>query len=1335
MADGTLIIDAEANTDGVEVGMRDIEASVKRMASTVGNVSEKTRIAIQKQADAVLKLNNQYSQQAKKVESLKQRLKEFSEQKIKTDTYKQLEKEIENVDEKAAKVEAELNEWRKLGVPENSSGFKAKEKELQEILDIMDKLEEKQKKMQKSGSAYVDPRSLSEYQKIASKLTTEEMRLDDMNNRLSTSFDSVKEKVRECGDAMNGLKNKEPILKKLQKALEKISPELAKKGFRQLGYSIQGMAKNVEKLCMKMLKLSASSIAGGIQKISAGIFGIHKSANKSTASVGTMTKTIKALLKYGIGIRVLYLLMDKVRNAVVEGFQNLAQYSGTTNNSISMLMSSLTQLKNAFAAAFNPILTVVAPILSKFINLLSQALTYVGMFFAALTGQKTFTKATSVQENYAASLDKTADSAKKATKALEGYLSPIDEINNYDDGSDNSTDGNGSSGYKGPTPGQMFEEVPIKNSIKGLADKIKKLIQQEDWEGLGKFMAQGINKGLKHVYNAINWKKVGPKITKFCNAFTRTFNSLVDNIDWDLLGRTVGAGVNTVVNTLNLLITGIDWKNLGKKFAEGITGFVREVNWKNLGNLLGNQFMISWDIFNGMVHNLPYGEIGKAFADLLNGTFEKVSFGEIADTLATGLNGAFDSLYEFTTNFEWTDLVDNIADGINTFIGEFKWEENGQKLEAFLEDLCSSLVDFAEKTDWEELGRNIGDFLSQVEWKKHLKQVIYAIRKAIKELFDGLEEGGTAGKIVAFFGKAFLAVKVAHILGIDSLVGSLVSHIGSKLLEKGAVSALSGSLTDLISGGLSGAAGGFGSLAASMAPLVGTAGLIVAVTGGAVLLTKKLASLTEAAQGGNGILSQTGGYLHDYTGAMSEAHAITQDQAEELWKLIEADESAGKANNEMYDDIIQKLSEYGISADKARGILEQYGAQAGVSADFVEDMTAKVKELGAGFSETTGKIDTSSITTKEAIKGIRDTLYDLSMTSSDYAGTYQGVLSAFNNTSGAATTAQEAFDIVYNSLKDAGVPLDELNKALAKKFPEATATAKTSANSNIVNAQKTVTTATEKMKSDAESNLSGVKKAAEDASEGVNTATVTKWGNSATEVKKNLDQMKQTANLKLGEMQRTVESHFSSQYNTMTKKWEKASERISQIIVDMNGMINRKMESLVSSMEQAGNRAGSKLSGGIANGVSGITGTLNSVITKVNQTIGNINGAISGVERAFTFSYNVTGPTGKRVWGNYWMNLPRVNSVPYLASGAVIPPRSEFLAVLGDQKTGNNIEAPEGLLRKIFREEMPQKQDGNTYNVSVTASGKKLLDIILEEGELRRNRSGGRNPFKLGEEW
>lgn len=65
------------------------------------------------------------------------------------------------------------------------------------------------------------------------------------------------------------------------------------------------------------------------------------------------------------------------------------------------------------------------------------------------------------------------------------------------------------------------------------------------------------------------------------------------------------------------------------------------------------------------------------------------------------------------------------------------------------------------------------------------------------------------------------------------------------------------------------------------------------------MLTKKIAELVETAQGGNGILTQTGGYLHDYAGKMGEAHAITNKQVEELWALVEADETAGKSNSEM----------------------------------------------------------------------------------------------------------------------------------------------------------------------------------------------------------------------------------------------------------------------------------------------------------------------------------------------------------------------------------------------------------------------------------------------------
>ena len=1352
MADGTITIDTAVNEKGIEVGVKDIEASAKRMASTVGNASEKTRIAIQKQVDSISKLNNQYVQQEKKVDSLKQKLKDISRQKVETDEYKRLGKEIDNTYEKTAKLESELREWSKLGFSDDSGGFREKEKELQKMLETIESLEGKQKEMRKSGTAYVAPEGLSEYRNTASRLTTEEMRLDDMNNRLVTSFASVKEKVRECGGVVDEIGNKAPALQKLQNALEKLSPKLAQNGMKQLKSSMKSLIRTVEKLSMKLLKLSASSVAGGIRKISSGIFSIHKSANKSTSSLGTMTKAIRTLLKYTIGIRSFYVLMNKLRSAVVDGFKNLAQYSGTTNNSISMLMSALTQLKNALATAFNPILTAAAPALTKFINLLSQAFTYIGMFFGALTGQKTFTKAVAVQQDYAASLDKTADSAKKAAKALEGYLSPIDEINNYDDGSDSSsTDGTGG-GYTGLTPDQMFEEVPIKNSIRGIADKIRKLIKQENWEGLGKFMAQCINKGLKHVYDAISWKKVGPKITEFCDAFTGTFNSLTDNIDWDLLGRTIGAGITTLIKSFNRLTdpgTGINFERLGSGISQGLRGMINEIPWREFGNALGNKFMIAWRMFDGFVQDMArknnagitgWQELGNAVAEALNGIFDKVNFSDIADSLTTGINGAFESLAQFTEDFDWDEVAENIGNGIATFIQDFKWKENGEALGDFLSHLCTALTDAITPDTFYDLGKGIGDFLGQLPWIQILKTAGKMIILGIAGALEGMwESEGLPGKIAAVIAAAFLAVEFSK-TGIASFAGSLVAKLGAKLLATESVSVLSGSISGLVSSGLSGVTGALGNLVSSALPVVGTAGLIAVATAGTVTLTKKIAELVETAQGGNGILSQTGGYLHDYTGAMSEAHAITQDQAEELWKLIEADESAGKANNEMYDDMIQKLAEYGVSADKARGILEQYGSQAGVSTEFVEDMTAKVEALGTGFSETTGKIDTSSITVKDAIKGVRDVLYDLSMTSSDYAGTYQGILSSFNNTSGSAATAQEAFDMVYNSLKDAGVPLDELNKALAERFPSATVAVKTSVDKNIVGAQETVTSATGKMKTDAESNLSDVQKAAEDATSGVNTATVTNWGSSSEEVYKNVRQMKIDVSTGLGEMDKTVRSHFGSQYNIMTKKWEDAAKRITgsgQIIDEMKAAINRKMEGIARNMQSAGKNWGNNLANGLSDSATrGIEQALNAIVRKVNDTINNINGALSNIEHAFTFTYTYQNPvTGFTDRYTSWMNLSRVNSVPYLASGAVIPPRSEFLAVLGDQKSGNNIEAPEGLLRKIVREEVPQNQGGNTYNVSVIASGRKFLQFILEEGELQRSRNGGRNPFKLGEEW
>lgn len=887
-----------------------------------------------------------------------------------------------------------------------------------------------------------------------------------------------------------------------------------------------------------------------------------------TTVYNSMTQAQKTMLRYNYIMSV---------TSAQQG--DFARTAGSWANQVRLLAMNIQSLASVIGqgliAAVLPGIKVLNALMSK----LMQAAETFRNFMYVLMGKK-IKGSTSGVVNDLAGLDNAAtdlsnmenagddaasglDNATSSAKALKKALSvlPFDELNQLTDNS-SSSGSTPSTGTKktstGATPDLGFggitdqiddalnnEETPINKWAK----KIRKAFLNHDWKGLGKTIADMINIGMQKIYDVINWKNVGPKITAFTDAFTKTFNSLVDNIDWNLMGRTLGAGLNTIVNTMNQLLDGIDWYNLGAKFGTGITGLVKEVNWTNLGNLIGNSFMKAWDMFAGLVNHLPYADIGKAFADLLNGVFEKINFTNIAHVLATGLNGAFDSLKSFTVNFKWDDLVDNITGGITTFMQQFKWKENGQKLEEFIDNLLTSLVDIANGVDWEAFGHNIGVFLSKIDWTKHLSQITTVLKEVLGGIWDGLgtTSAGTFIQAIATFTVGmklmpFVNAIVKFFTG-DSVLGILST-------------AVRGMLGPALTSAASTTIPAFGS---SLAALVGTGGGIAIAAAGAVLLTKKLAGLFETMQGGNGMTTQYGGYLHDYAAKLNELTTITNDQSEALWKMIEKDEELGKSHDEMYSDMIEKLKEYGVSTDQAKSALEQYGAQAGVSAEFIDSMTDKIQALGSGFSESAGQIDMSSLSAKEAVSILSDTLYTLSLKGDEFSGTYVGVRDKLQNTGGSAQSADEALKIVYNALQNAGVPLDDLNKKLSKDFPSATDAVTTAVKNNVVGAQEKISStmmtasadtekATNKMVETTTDDFAEIQKQADNYMKGVDTSTVTYWGSSSREVTKNLRQMKIDASTELGKMDETVRSHFGSQYRIALSKWQDLGRDISSYI-------------------------------------------------------------------------------------------------------------------------------------------------------------------------------------------
>ena len=130
-----------------------------------------------------------------------------------------------------------------------------------------------------------------------------------------------------------------------------------------------------------------------------------------------------------------------------------------------------------------------------------------------------------------------------------------------------------------------------------------------------------------------------------------------------------------------------------------------------------------------------------------------------------------------------------------------------------------------------------------------------------------------------------------------------------------------------------------------------------------------------------------------------------------------------------------------------------------------------------------------------------------------------------------------------------------------------------------------------------------------------------------------------------------------------------------------------------------------------------------------------MNGLISGIERGINWvlggvSDMVNGITGilNKIPG---VNIGRVNwgnvHIPRLAQGAVIPANREFLAVLGDQKHGTNIEAPLDTIKQAVAEVLGQGSD-RPITIIVQMDGKEMFRQMVRENN-SQVRMNGKSPL------
>ena len=151
---------------------------------------------------------------------------------------------------------------------------------------------------------------------------------------------------------------------------------------------------------------------------------------------------------------------------------------------------------------------------------------------------------------------------------------------------------------------------------------------------------------------------------------------------------------------------------------------------------------------------------------------------------------------------------------------------------------------------------------------------------------------------------------------------------------------------------------------------------------------------------------------------------------------------------------------------------------------------------------------------------------------------------------------------------------------------------------------------------------------------------------------------------------------------------------------------------------------GGRIWSGIKEGIENTFRTVvNAIIRGMNTIIAvpfnKINSMLNTIRNAHFLGISPF----QNMWG---VNPLPVPQIPMLARGAVIPANRQFLAVLGDQRNGNNLEAPESLLRQIVREEAGGA--GTRYEFIARLDRRTLFDEVITEAKLRKGQTG-KNPL------
>ena len=703
------------------------------MAQYDGSIRINTQINTKQAQVNLVTLENRMVKTADKIASLRSKMDALKDAKIPTQEYTDLQKEIGSTEKKLLSLYDRQERFLATGGKEDSSAYKKMAYDAETLEKKLQYAEQAMQSLVDSGKAFTFGKDTEEYAKLGQQLKYAEKEMSVLEKR----HDLLLLKQKKVSDKYNTLKNS------------------AASAFQKIGGSIKSAA-------IAPLKSFGNSVKNTFSNIG-------KSANKSSGIFSKFGSRIKELALSAFLFNQVSKLFSSMISGIKDGMGNLAGFSEPVKSSMSSLQSSLTQLKNSLATAFAPIFTAAAPALTALINMASKAATAVGMLLAALTGQKTFAKATKVQEGYADSLGGTAKAAKEANK----QLSPLDRLNNM---TTNDSGGSGGGGGAGAGAGDMFETVDIPSQIGNIAEMIKNAWANADFTEIGTM----IGTKLKTALDNIPWGEIQESARKIGTSIGTLINGFVEVPGLGTkIGETIGQGINTGIILAKSFIDATHWDSVGKFIGDGLNGAVSTINWTELGGLVASGVNAIFQTIQNTAQTFEWTIFGNSIAAGINSAVSGIEPSFISGSINSLVKGMLDTLIAVVGNTKFDNVGNKIAEVINGIDWVGIAEKTATSLSELVGGMLDLLIGFVEGTDWGQLGIDLWNSLvsvvTNIKWSDLVSKIfelLGAVIAGVVTFNAGILEGigGTLinlingalewaqGEIEASGGNIFLAM-------------------------------------------------------------------------------------------------------------------------------------------------------------------------------------------------------------------------------------------------------------------------------------------------------------------------------------------------------------------------------------------------------------------------------------------------------------------------------------------------------------------------------------------------------------------------------------------------